>query len=97
MLSEAGARSPQPGSLRVATGVAADELGRIYVADFENHRIQVFTAGGKLLALFGAQGSGPGEFERPTDLDIGPDGRIYVVDFGNDRIQLFAPLAGGDP
>jgi DNA-binding beta-propeller fold protein YncE len=79
----------------VAIGLAVDALGRVYVADFKNHRIQVFTGQGTLLALFGAQGSGPGEFERPTDLDIGPDGRIYLVDFGNDRIQVFAPLAGG--
>ncbi|MFQ5418710.1 MAG: 6-bladed beta-propeller, partial [Myxococcota bacterium] len=64
------------------------------VADFENHRIQVFTGDGVLLAAFGSRGSRPGEFERPTDLDIGTDGRIYVVDFGNDRIQVFEPLSG---
>ena len=81
------------GSFRVATGVAVDALGRIYVADFKNHRIQVFTGNGKVITVFGSQGSGPGEFERPTDLDIGTDGRIYVVDFGNDRIQVFEPLS----
>lgn len=80
------------GSFRVATGVAVDARGRIYVADFKNHRIQVFTSDGELVAVFGGQGSGPGEFERPTDLDIGPDGQVYVVDFGNDRVQVFAPL-----
>jgi len=62
------------------------------VADFENHRIQVFSNDGRQLSIFGSQGDGPGEFERPTDLDIGPDGRIFVVDFGNDRIQVFEPL-----
>jgi len=86
-----------PRSFRVATGVAADALGRIYVADFENHRIQVFTRDGKLLAVFGSRGSGPGEFERPTDLDIGADGRIYVIDFGNDRVQVFEPLSKAVP
>ncbi|HIF94871.1 MAG: NHL repeat-containing protein [Myxococcales bacterium] len=80
------------GSFRVATGVAVDSLNRIYVADFENHRIQVFSNDGRQLSIFGSQGDGPGEFERPTDLDIGPDGRIFVVDFGNDRIQVFEPL-----
>lgn len=80
------------GWFRVATGIATDAAGRLYVADFQNHRIQVFDCDRDLAVAFGHQGSGPGAFERPTDLDIGPDGRIYVVDFGNDRVQVFAPL-----
>ncbi len=82
------------GSFRVATGVATDGSGHIYVADFENHRIQIFDSDGNLLSAFGRQGTGRGEFERPTDLDVGPDGRIYVVDFGNNRIQVFGQLGG---
>lgn len=72
--------------------MATDAAAHIYVADFENHRIQVFDAGGAFLSVFGSQGKGPGEFERPTDLDIGPDGRLFVVDFGNNRIQVFEPF-----
>jgi sugar lactone lactonase YvrE len=82
-----------PGWFRVATGIATDTAGRLYVADFQNHRIQVFDADRSLVAVFGEPGSSPGSFERPTDLDVGPDGRIFVVDFGNDRVQVFAPLA----
>ncbi len=80
------------GSFRVATGVATDSLGRIYVADFENHRIQVFDAEGRFLTAFGSRGTGAGQLERPTDLDFAADGRIYVVDFGNDRVQVFEAL-----
>ena len=75
--------------------MATDSLGRIYVADFENHRIQVFTARGRLAAVIGSQGGGRGQLERPTDLDIAPDGRIFVVDFGNDRVQVFEALGEG--
>ena len=89
-----GLRGSRPGWFRVATGVATDGSGRVYVADFQNHRIQVFDETGNLLAVFGSRGVEPGKFERPTDLDIGPDGRIYVVDFGNDRVQVFASLGG---
>jgi DNA-binding beta-propeller fold protein YncE len=92
-----GAPGSWGGWFRVATGIATDSRERVYVADFENHRIQVFDATGHLLTLFGSQGSGPGEFERPTDLDVGADGRIYVVDFGNDRIQVFSPFGDDDP
>ena len=71
--------------------------GRVYVADFQNHRIQVFSPEGRSLTAFGSQGTDPDQFDRPTDLDFGPDGRIYVVDFGNDRVQVFAPLVGVEP
>ena len=81
----------------MATGIATDAAGRLYVADFQNHRIQVFGRSRDLVTVFGHQGHELGAFERPTDLDIGPDGRIYVVDFGNDRIQVFAPLETGAP
>ena len=84
------------GSFRVATGVAADDSRHMYVADFENYRIQLFGRDGSLLSAFGRQGVGRGEFERPTDLDVAPDGRIYVVDFGlrprsNSRARAMRP------
>ena len=85
------------GWFRVAVGIATDVVGRLYVADFKNHRIQVFDRGRDLVTVFGHRGSVPGAFEHPTDLDIAPDGRIYVVDFGNDRIQVFAPVAAHAP
>jgi DNA-binding beta-propeller fold protein YncE len=81
-----------PGWFRVATGIATDAEARLYVADFQNHRIQVFDRDLELVTVFGHRGRKPGTFERPTDLDIAADGRIYVVDFGNDRVQVFAPL-----
>ncbi len=84
----------RPGWFRVATGIASDRAGRLYVADFQNHRIQVFDEQHELLAAFGRRGAEPGAFERPTDLDVGPGGRLYVVDFGNDRVQIFAPIEG---
>ena len=69
-----------------------DALGQVFVADFYNHRIQVFTDEGDFLVEFGSQGSAPEEFERPTDITVDAKGNIYVVDFGNNRIQKFAPL-----
>ncbi len=77
------------GWFRVATGVGVDPEGRIYTADFDNHRVQVFSAAGEFLGEFGEPGSGPGQLQHPTDVAIAADGSIYVVDFGNDRIQVF--------
>jgi len=75
------------GSFNVATGLGVDSEGRVFVADFYNHRIQVFDPEGKFLLSFGAQGDGEGEFERPTDVAVDTKGNIYVVDWGNDRVQ----------
>ena len=77
---------------KTATGVATDDVGNIFVADFYNHRVQKFTAEGDFLVAFGTRGSGPGEFERPTDMTVDEEGNVYVVDFGNNRIQKFASL-----
>lgn len=79
----------EEGQFNVATAVATGPEGRIYVADFYNHRIQVFSAEGRFLTAFGKQGEGEGEFERPVDVAVGADGTLYVVDFGNERIQTF--------
>ncbi len=41
-------------------GVTTDSTGRVFVADSNNHRIQVFTAEGKFLRMFGRRGAGKG-------------------------------------
>lgn len=80
------------GWFKTATGVATDGDGNVFVADFENHRVQKFTSEGEFLGAFGEQGSGPGQFDRPTDAAIDQDGNLYVVDFGNNRVQKFQPI-----
>ncbi|WP_103028576.1 6-bladed beta-propeller [Salinibacter altiplanensis] len=77
------------GTFNVATAVTAGPGGTIYVADFYNHRIQVFSPEGEYRAAFGEQGTGEGQFERPVDVAVGAEGILHVVDFGNDRIQRF--------
>lgn len=85
-----GIPGPWRGWFHVATGMAVDSEGDVYVADFYNHRVQKFGPSGEFIAEWGAEGEEPGHFDRPTDVAIGPDGRVYVVDFGNNRVQVFA-------
>ena len=77
------------GWFKVATGTAADSEGNIYVADFDNHRVQKFSPKGDYITAFGEAGSEEGQFDRPTDIAVDSNGRVYVVDFGNNRIQVF--------
>ena len=73
-------------------GVAVDEEGNIVVADSRNHRLQVFTSSGSLIAVFGGgllEEGCPVQLDRPSGVTVTPDGRIAVVDFGNNRVVIF--------
>jgi DNA-binding beta-propeller fold protein YncE len=69
--------------------VAVDERGRVYVADYGNHRIQVFDRAGRPLARWGREGGGPGEFGLPHGIAVDRAGRVYVGDLQDHRIQVF--------
>jgi DNA-binding beta-propeller fold protein YncE len=69
-------------------GIALDKEGLVYVADWRNDRIQVFSPEGEWQASFGRSGTGIGEFNRPNSVAVDKDGLIYVVDWMNHRIQI---------
>ena len=60
------------------SGLALDDSGRVYVADFQDPRVVVFAPDGRHLATIGRKGRGPGEFTAPTGPVIGPDHALYV-------------------
>ena len=69
--------------------VAIGPLGRFYVADKDNHRVQVFDPNGTHLFSFGAFGTANGQMKSPQGIAVDEDGIVYVVDTDNDRIQGF--------
>ena len=77
------------GQFDVPAGVAADGMGNIYVSDFFNCRIEVFTDAGVFLRKWGTRGSAQGQFIAPQGLDVGLNGNVYVPDRENHRIQEF--------
>lgn len=60
-----------PGEFHVPHGVWVHTDGRVFVADRENDRIQIFDAGGKYLEEWGG-------LARPCDIYIDQDDIIYV-------------------
>jgi len=70
-------------------GVAVDGVGKIYVADTNNNRVQVFNSGGVFQYAFGSSGTGNGQFNTPYGIAVGGDSNIYVADTFNNRIQVF--------
>ena len=57
-----------------------DDSGNIYIADSQNHRIQVFDAQGRFLRQWGREGTAPGQFKEPWGVAVAPNGEVYVAD-----------------
>jgi hypothetical protein len=77
------------GQFARAAGLAVDPSGNVYVADADNNRIQVFSAGGKFLRKWGTIGGGDGQFQGADDVAIAPDGTVWVADYNGSRVQQF--------
>ena len=74
---------------KVYISVAIDSDDAVYVADYGNHRISLFTSKGYFLRSFGMQGEGPGQFKHPYGVTVDGDGLVYISDRNNMRIQIW--------
>lgn len=81
----------EPGEFDEPRGVTADDKGFIYVADTNNHRIQVFDPDGEFVREFGEEGSWAGSMTFPTDVRVDSAGGVFVFDLHGRRIQKFDP------
>ena len=72
-------------------GIATDDRGNLYVADFGNGRVQIFDNSGKFVSAFGRTGTGQGEFKEPNGIAVDSAGNIYVVDAANHKLMRFTP------
>jgi len=86
---QTGVGGSAPGQLMNPRDVAMGPDGNIYVADTNNHRIQVFSPDGRFLRGWGAKGENAGQFNEPWGIAVGEDGTVYVADTWNHRIQAF--------
>ena len=84
-----------PGEFDNPRGIAVDATGHVYVADYQNDRIQKLSATGQPLAQWGTSGDGPGEFRGPRSVALDAQGNVYVADYWNHRIQKLSPV--GEP
>ncbi|MGE4659332.1 MAG: PilC/PilY family type IV pilus protein, partial [Arenicellales bacterium] len=88
------------GQFKEPAAISIGDDGTVYVADLQNHRIQVFDSSGKFLRKWGSwgtsdgkydyeKGTGDGQFWHPSGTAIGTDGNVYVLDKSNNRVQVF--------
>ena len=75
LLGSWGEPGSGPGQFNLPHGIAVDRRGRVYVADRENSRVQIFSRDGVLQDIW----TWP---NRPCDLFIDADERVYVAELG---------------
>jgi RHS repeat-associated protein len=61
----------------------------VYVADFENARVERFTEAGEYLGAFGSKGTGAGQLKGPTGLAANSGGDIWVAEQESARLSEF--------
>jgi len=76
-----------PGEFRTLHGIAIDNTGRIFVADRNNNRIQLFDQEGKHLSTWT-------QFGTPSGIAFDDKGQIYVADSESDGGQQSGMGAG---
>jgi sugar lactone lactonase YvrE len=80
------------------TGVAVDNSGHVYVADYANHAVRKIIPQGVVSTLAGmkpggyADGTGgTAKFNTPSGVAVDSSGHVYVADFGNHLIRKISP------
>lgn len=79
------------GNLESPAGMALDPQNRIYIADTQHHRVQVFDQDGLLQALWGTKGSQKDSDWLPTGIAVDGQGHVFVTDISDDEVQKFTP------
>lgn len=87
--TEWGQEGTGPGEFDTPFGIAV--FGdRVYVADTENNRIQVFQTDGTYMSQWNSAGS-EGALDSPSAVAVDDQGFVYVADTDNHRILKFDP------
>jgi hypothetical protein len=82
-----------PGNLGIASGIAADEQGRVFVADKGRGVVMIFDAQLQFATEFGLD-SGAAGLSHPADL-LYDDGKLYVTQSRDRGVSVFRVAAGG--
>ena len=72
-------------------GVAITKERTIFLAEYGNHRVQLFSWEGRHLGSFGSKGNLDSKLMNPQGLSLDSDGNVIVADAGNKLIKIFTP------
>ena len=81
-----GSKGSGDGQFNGPCDIASDFTGCVYVTDYYNNRVQVFTSDGGYLRQLGSK---RGELSLPTSICVDSDDLVYVGENGNNRVSVF--------
>jgi DNA-binding beta-propeller fold protein YncE len=83
-----GSKGMEITQLHRPEGIAVDNKGNVFVADYSNHRIQIYDESGHYLSSI--TGTIPGQnLHGPHSVSVGPDDCVYVVEHDANRVSVF--------
>ena len=89
-IASVGKQGSGPMELNIPRGITISSItGHIYIANCNNHSVQVLNPDLTFSHIFGTKGSAEGQFNKPVCVAIDKQGLVYVADFSNHRIQTF--------
>ncbi len=88
-LESFGGVGDEPGRMYFPMGVDVDDVGRVFVSDMMNGRVQVFDSSHRPVQSMGRPGDRTGDMGNPRHLAVGPDGTVFVADVSFSRVHLF--------
>jgi DNA-binding beta-propeller fold protein YncE len=83
LLASWGEPGSGPGQFHLVHGIMIDRTGRVYIADRENSRIQVFTPDGQFVAEWR-------DANRPAAMVLNRDGDVAVAEMGYTPDNMYA-------
>jgi hypothetical protein len=87
--------SLDPSAVKDPVFLRVGAAGEIYLLDWADYRIKMYSPEGKLLKTFGTErGVGEGGLSNPTSFSVRPDGSLWVCDPSQRSIQRFSPDGG---
>ena len=97
-IGRTGQSNDAKGQFNHPIGVCCSPDGSFSVADYFNHRVQRFDAGGRFLTTFGSQGKNEDQFQYPRDIchlhhHLAPSSSasslLLVTDLSNCRLSIW--------
>jgi DNA-binding beta-propeller fold protein YncE len=86
-----GEEGSSDGKFKVPQGITVlGSSGEVAVADYDNHRVQIFDSEGNYKRQFGTEGEEDGQFYTPSGLASDAHSNLLVMDRTN-RLQVFDP------
>ncbi len=88
--SKFGSPGNDLGYFQNPSGIATDAHGNLWITDYYNGRVEVFSPGGTALKEFGTPGSGELQFSEPQGIAINQGtGKVYIADQNNNRVEIY--------